>query len=63
MSSTSPRKTPLIWKARSLGCRVLTGDHMAVGQAADAFALITGLHPNSATIHDDFQRLIHEQQG
>lgn len=58
-----PQETPLIQKARSLGCRVLTGGHMAVGQAADAFALITGLHPNRAAMHDNFQRLIHQQQG
>jgi len=43
-----PVDTELITAARELGCRVLDGGNMAVGQAVDAFAIITGVHPAAA---------------
>lgn len=43
-----PVDTELISAARELGCQVLDGGHMAVGQAVDAFAIITGIQPEAA---------------
>ncbi|MGP9649854.1 shikimate dehydrogenase [Glutamicibacter sp. AOP38-B1-38] len=43
-----PVDTELITAARDLGCEVLDGGHMAVGQAVDAFGIITGLTPDAA---------------
>lgn len=56
-----PQNTPLIQKARSIGCRVLPGGLMAVGQAADAFELITGLSPDRAELLTHFERLLAAQ--
>ncbi|HHZ10208.1 MAG TPA: shikimate dehydrogenase [Rhizobiales bacterium] len=38
-----PIETPLLRHARRLGCRTLSGEGMAIGQAARAFELFTGL--------------------
>ena len=38
-----PAETLLIQTARALGCAVMPGKAMAVGQAADTFELVTGL--------------------
>ena len=43
-----PVQTELVRTATALGCRVLDGGHMAVGQAVDAFRLITRVEPNRA---------------
>ena len=43
-----PVDTELILAARDRGCRVLDGGHMAVGQAADAFEIFTGIKPDAA---------------
>ncbi|MGP9782472.1 shikimate dehydrogenase [Glutamicibacter sp. AOP12-B1-11] len=43
-----PVDTELITAARDLGCRVMDGGNMAVGQAVDAFGIITGLTPDAA---------------
>lgn len=53
-----PQNTPLIQKARSIGCRVLPGGLMAVGQAADAFELITGIRPNVTDLLAHFETLL-----
>ncbi|GAA3586010.1 shikimate dehydrogenase [Klugiella xanthotipulae] len=53
-----PLDTELVIAARALGCRVLDGGFMAVGQAADAFALITGLDPDRQRMREHFLRLI-----
>jgi len=58
-----PVDTELITAARAAGCRVLDGGHMAVGQAADAFALITGVEPDRARMRAHFLELLHAQQG
>lgn len=42
-----PVDTELIHAARTLGCRTLDGGYMAVGQAVDAFGIITGLTPDT----------------
>lgn len=58
-----PQETALIRRARELGCRVLPGGYMAVGQAVDAFELITGIRPDDASMRTHFERLIAAQQG
>jgi shikimate dehydrogenase len=58
-----PQETALIQRARELGCRVLPGGYMAVGQAVDAFELITGIRPDDASMRTHFERLIAAQQG
>ena len=58
-----PQETALIRRARDLGCRVLPGGYMAVGQAVDAFELITGIRPDDASMRTHFERLIAAQQG
>ncbi|MEL4359170.1 MULTISPECIES: shikimate dehydrogenase [unclassified Luteococcus] len=42
-----PLRTQLILDAEAAGCRVLPGSGMAVGQAVDAFRLITGHEPDA----------------
>jgi shikimate dehydrogenase len=41
-----PLETPLLTRARELGCRTLDGGGMAVFQAADSFELFTGHEPD-----------------
>jgi shikimate dehydrogenase len=41
-----PLDTALLQAARSAGCAVLDGGHMAAHQAVDAFRLITGIEPD-----------------
>lgn len=41
----TPLHTRLLREAAAVGCRVVTGDAMFVGQAADQFRLFTGLEP------------------
>ena len=43
-----PVDTELIIAARALGARTLDGGYMAVGQAVDAFGIITGATPDTA---------------
>lgn len=43
-----PVDTELLKAAKDLGCKTLDGGHMAVGQAVDAFEIITGIAPNAA---------------
>lgn len=49
-----PIDTDLIMAARAAGCRVLDGGHMVVGQAVDAFRLITGVEPDRARMRAHF---------
>lgn len=58
-----PVDTPLIVAARAAGCRVLDGGHMAVGQAADTFALVTGIAPDRERMRAHFLELLRAQQG
>lgn len=57
-----PLETELIAAARATGCQVLDGGHMAVGQAVDAFRLITGVEPDRARMRRHFLELIATQQ-
>lgn len=52
-----PRETELITAARARGLRTADGGGMAVGQAADAFQLITGRTANQRRMKDHFQQL------
>lgn len=42
-----PVRTELIREAEAIGCAVSDGGRMAVGQAVDAFRLITGIEPDA----------------
>jgi len=53
-----PVQTELIMAAEAAGCRVLDGGHMAVGQAVDAFELITGIAPDAERMRHHFLELI-----
>lgn len=53
-----PLDTPLTMAARELGCGVLDGGWMAVGQAVDAFALMTGCVGDSARMRTHFLALV-----
>jgi shikimate dehydrogenase len=52
-----PLETELIKDARAKGCATLDGGYMAVGQAHDAFRLITGLAPDAARMRRHFLEL------
>lgn len=51
-----PLQTPLLMAAAAKGCATLDGGGMAVMQAAHAFALFTGVKPDSARMLADFAR-------
>jgi shikimate dehydrogenase len=53
-----PLDTALLRAARQAGCRTLDGGHMAVHQAVDAFALITGITPDAARMSAHFRKLV-----
>ncbi|GBQ19123.1 shikimate 5-dehydrogenase [Gluconacetobacter sacchari DSM 12717] len=49
-----PCETPLLAAARAKGCRTVSGVGMAVFQAADAFALFTGVAPDRDRMLSEF---------
>lgn len=53
-----PVRTPLILAAEAAGCRVLDGGNMAVGQAVDAFGLITGVTADRVRMRAHFLALV-----
>lgn len=53
-----PIETELIKAAADKGCRVLDGGHMAVGQAVDAFRLITGVEPDRPRMRAHFLSML-----
>jgi shikimate dehydrogenase len=55
-----PLDTALLQAARAAGCRTLDGGHMAVHQAVDAFALITGINPNVDRMSAHFRSLTND---
>jgi shikimate dehydrogenase len=55
-----PLETKLLRVARELGCRTLDGGGMAVFQAADAFALFTGIEPDRERMLRHFSHLVDE---
>jgi len=52
-----PLATELVTAAKTVGCQVLDGGHMAVGQAVDAFRLFTELDPDRQRMRDHFLSL------
>lgn len=52
-----PLETPLVKAARRIGCAVMDGGHMNVGQACLAFELFTGRKADSARMEAHFRRL------
>ncbi|NQX11201.1 shikimate dehydrogenase [Microbacteriaceae bacterium VKM Ac-2855] len=55
-----PLETQLLIRARDRGIRALDGGRMAVGQAVDALALITGLEPDAERMRAHFLTLVGE---
>ncbi|MBN9177245.1 MAG: shikimate dehydrogenase [Microbacterium sp.] len=53
-----PFETELLRAARAVGARTLDGGRMAVFQAVDAFALITGVHPDPDRMSAHFHTLV-----
>jgi len=53
-----PLRTELVASAEQVGAQVLTGAGMAVFQAVDAFALITGREPDAEAMFGDFNDLV-----
>jgi len=53
-----PLDTALLREALQAGCRVCDGGHMAVHQATQAFALITGITPDTERMSRHFRRLV-----
>lgn len=57
-----PIETQLIKTARSLGCSIMPGKAMAVGQAADTFQLVTGLQPDRERMRAHLDSIIPEEE-
>ena len=55
-----PLETPLLQRARELGCRTLDGGGMAVFQAAGSFELFTGVEPDRERMLRHFAELTAE---
>jgi shikimate dehydrogenase len=53
-----PIDTELVRGARAKGCAVLDGGRMAVGQAADAFRIFTGLTADAGRMRSHFLELV-----
>lgn len=53
-----PLETALLQAARSIGCAVVDGGRMAVGQALGAFAHFTGLQADAGRVEAHFRALI-----
>jgi shikimate dehydrogenase len=53
-----PLETVLLEAARALGCRIVDGGTMAVGQALGAFELFTGRTADAARMDAHFRRLV-----
>lgn len=56
-----PFDTALLRAARERGCRTLDGSGMAVHQAALAFELITGIHPDTQRMSVHFRELVQRE--
>jgi len=53
-----PIETELLGAARAIGCAVMDGGAMAVGQAVGAFELFTGRKADPARMEAHFRRLL-----
>ncbi len=58
-----PLETALLKAARALGCRIVDGGTMAVGQALGAFELFTGLEADAARMDAHFRRLVAQRSS
>jgi shikimate dehydrogenase len=58
----TPLWTPLLLAAKARGLRVATGRDLAIFQAADAFALFTGLTPSAIEIGNAFDAVMAARQ-
>lgn len=58
-----PAETDLVRAARAAGCRVATGEGMAIGQAIETFRLVTGLQPDPAMFEAQFARLRAQEEA
>ena len=56
-----PLDTELLKSARAVGCRIVDGGTMAVGQAIGAFELFTGLAADAARVDAHFRSLVRER--
>ncbi|WP_128928395.1 shikimate dehydrogenase [Bradyrhizobium guangxiense] len=54
----SPLITPLLAAARERGAKIMTGRELAIYQAADAFALFTGLAPSTEVMGEAFDEVM-----
>ncbi len=59
----TPLWTPLLLAAQARGARVMTGRDLAIFQAADAFALFTGLTPSVIEIGHAFDAVMAARQA
>jgi shikimate dehydrogenase len=57
-----PIDTELVRGARAKGCDVLDGGRMAVGQAADAFRIFTGLEADANRMRSHFLELVASEE-
>lgn len=57
----SPLWTPLLNAAKAKGAKVMTGRDLAIYQAADAFALFTGLSPSTAEMGIAFDAVMQKR--
>lgn len=57
-----PLRTRLIEEAEAVGCRVMAGGAMAVGQAVDSFELFTGIRPDRASVVRHFEQLVRAEE-
>jgi len=53
-----PLETELLRAARRAGCASVDGGHMAVGQAADAFKLFTGMDADAGRMQAHFRAIV-----
>lgn len=57
-----PLRTELLSAAQALGCEVLDGGQMLVAQAADTFALVTGVRPDVDRMRRHLAEMIDEHE-
>ena len=57
-----PATTELIKYAADLGCPVMPGKAMAVGQAADTFELVTGIRPDRNRMYEHLNALVTREE-
>ena len=57
-----PLRTELLTTAIELGCDVLDGGQMLVAQAADTFALLTGITPDASRMRRHLDELIEQRE-